>query len=173
VTEFEVFISGGAGATRFLFLHSVFSARNFVAMTLYQAARFISLCLVLVLVSTGCDSSKGTSPKGKIVKGGQPLAVKSKGPIPPGTKHLVVELIGENGTSESVVVGEDNSSFTVVGAEGKGVKPGKYKLAVQFFDPDRPNDQLKGAFNTQNTKLTVTIEAGKDIGTIDLDSPPK
>jgi hypothetical protein len=141
-------------------------------MLFHRCSAILLVCGLLV--ATGCKKDDPVVlAKGKIVKGGQPLTVKAKGPTPPGTRNLVVELIAEDGRSEPVGVDEDNSSFTVLGATGKGAKPGKYKLVVYFYDPAAPNDQLKGAFNPQNTKITLTLEAGKDLGTIDLDNPPK
>lgn len=129
---------------------------------------------ILVLPLVGCNS-EGTLvvAKGKLVKGGEVFAVKSKGPVPPGTFHLFMELVGEDGRTEPVAVESDNTSFRTVGAKGKGVKPGKYKLVVAFYDPAPPEDQLKGAFSAEKSSVFITIEAGKDLGTVDLYSPPK
>jgi hypothetical protein len=130
------------------------------------------LFLAMAIVAAGCGNNKDTltTPKGKIVKGGQALV--AKGRLPPGSIPWRVEFISMDGKTSYQAVVEEDGSFSVPGI-GKGIAPGKYKVAVYFFDPGPPNDILKGTFGSDRTKIVVTVEARKDVGTIDLDNPPK
>ncbi len=124
----------------------------------------------------GCD--KGYSPdagvivKGKIVKGGNPLVVTGR---EVGIGKVEVKLVPvDAGLESSSDNAKEDGTFSIVFA-GKGVKPGKYKLAVAQID--KMVDVLNGAFNDQATTINVDVPSnliGKtlDLGTIDLDSPP-
>lgn len=124
----------------------------------------------------GCD--KGYSPdagvivKGKIVKGGNALVVEGR---EVGIGKVEVKLVAVDAGLESASDNaKEDGTFNIVFA-GKGVKPGKYKLAVTQIS--KMVDVLNGAFNDQATTINVEVPAnmvGKtlDLGTIDLDSPP-
>lgn len=141
--------------------------------------QWIASLLVAALVGfVGCQ--KGYSPdagvivKGKIVKEKQPLVVTGRDN---GTGRVEVKLVPVQqgpGTDSATGNAKEDGSFEIVYA-GKGVKPGKYKVAVQQISANV--DQLNGQFSDQTTTIVVDVPADKvgktlDLGEIDLASPP-
>lgn len=133
------------------------------------------LAFALMVAVSGCSPSETlVTPKGQLVKGGKPLELKAKGPTPPGIHPLRIEFVSEDGkTRVQAVLESDGSSFSVPGNTSKGIPPGKYKVAVYFTDPGTNRDLLNGMFSEGKTLIRVTVEVGKDLGTIDLNSPPR
>ena len=124
--------------------------------------RVIGLLTLVAAVSAlaGCSSEKRTVPKGKLVRGGQPLQITSKGPTPPGVIPLRIEFVSMDGQKNyPAVIDADGASFSVPGPDRKGIPPGKYKVAVYFGDGGLGTDVLKGAFSEQKTPIVVTVEA--------------
>jgi hypothetical protein len=150
-----------------------------------------------LLLFSGCgpsaDTSKGVKVKGKLVSGGS--ALESMPEFVPGKPNVRVNVNfhpedpkgkGSSGTCKA------DGSFELQ----DGIAPGKYKVTVTHFDQglkigpkgtsgtatkpgtkptggaQETNDRLKGKFNIENTKITVTVPDGKteyDLGTIDLE----
>ncbi|MFM9069059.1 MAG: hypothetical protein ACKOUR_17260 [Planctomycetota bacterium] len=127
------------------------------------------------LVTTGCGESvpKGVILKGKVLKGGQPLAVTRP---EVGVGWVQIDLIpdGKSDYTETTRAKPDGS-FEFPG-EGKGIPPGKYKVAVKHYENGPPNDMLQGAFAWDKTKFTVDVPqdkvgSGFDVGTLDVGTP--
>ncbi|GIW90460.1 MAG: hypothetical protein KatS3mg109_0892 [Pirellulaceae bacterium] len=131
---------------------------------------------------------QGVIVKAKILKGGQPLKAQDDSGIP-GYELIqpyqisLVPVGGSEGHQRGEYVGiyDQTGLVTFLGA-GKGVPPGVYKLVIvgsgAMPDAEGSEDPLGGRFNRQNTPLQFTItvaNVGKeqDLGTIDLDNPPK
>ncbi len=127
--------------------------------------RCLACCTVLSLLAVG----GGCAPQlvtvtGTVVKGGQPIALSATG-------ALQVTLIPD--------VPPDAAYTTYVGrcdpATGRfevlEVPPGRYKIAIEQWDPNPMTDKLRGAFNAGNTKFVQEID-GKSAVAIDLDQPP-
>jgi hypothetical protein len=135
--------------------------------------------VVAAIFSLGCTPDrveKGVTVKGKIVKSGQVL--KPTGPIAPGASKVEVILfpVDPNGVDEQAIL-NDQGEFTMTG-QGKGMKPGEYKLGVFVRGASFDSDELGGKFNEQNTTMKISVPADKvgqthDLGTIDIDNPPK
>jgi len=137
----------------------------------------LGLALLCGGMAIGCgdDVPKGVIVKGKILKGGQPLAVP-RSDI--GLGWVQVELVPEGKTegTETTRTKEDGT-FEFQG-EGKGIAVGKYRLAVYHFEQGPIADGLKGAFSAVNSKINVDVPADKtgsfvDLGAIELDAPAK
>lgn len=149
--------------------------------------------LVAIVLAAACGKSQrlpveqGVVVKATILKGGQPLKAKDDSGIPgyeliqPFQFSLVP--VGGEGHQRGEYIGIYNESgvVTFTGA-GKGVPPGVYKLVIVgsggMPDAEGSEDPLGGRFNRENTPLQFTItvaNVGKeqDLGTIDLDNPPK
>lgn len=142
------------------------------SLTRRAMSGFVLLC-ACVAIGCGDDVPKGVIVKGKIVKGGQPLAVP-RSDI--GLGWVQVELVPDGKTegTETTRTKEDGS-FEFQG-EGKGIAAGKYRLAVFHFEQGPIADGLKGAFSAVNSKINVDVPADKtgsfvDLGTIELDAP--
>ncbi|MFO0870400.1 MAG: hypothetical protein U0935_15850 [Pirellulales bacterium] len=142
--------------------------------------RFVvgSLLTMAVLLVAGCGPSGPPMVvvKGKLLKGGKPLPIQRPDI---GLGWVQMKLIPEGSGKEQVVEmarAAQDGSFEFVG-EGKGITVGTYKLSVLHYEQGPPNDGLQGAFADDKTPIRLTITADKgnplDLGTIELDSPPK
>jgi hypothetical protein len=136
--------------------------------------RFLMLIGALIFCA-GCSGDKnpasplGVIVTGKVVRNGVPLTVEA---LPPGEvpAEVIFVPIGE-GSAESEALAADGT-FREAGWE-KGIKPGKYKLAITHFVQGRESDGLQGAFSAESTPITVEIPSDKvgaehDLGTIEL-----
>jgi len=145
---------------------------------------WLRVCVVAAvgLVIAGCDGGytpkEGVTVKGSILKGGQPLQVPRRDI---GLGSVEVQLVpagsaAGSGSLETAMVAEDGS-FEFRGA-GRGMSPGKYKVAVYQHDKGMASDALNGAFSNVNTPIEVEIPQDKvgdthDLGVIDLDTKAK
>lgn len=135
--------------------------------------------LLLCWVACGCSDDpgykvpKGVIVAGKVLKGGQPLAVPR---ADVGFGMIEVALVPENasiGPRETATASSDGS-FEVLGM-GKGVPPGRYKLAIFQRDKGVDSDALEGAFSDEKTPISVDVTKDKlggklDMKVIELDS---
>jgi hypothetical protein len=115
----------------------------------------------LSLLAAGCEPS----PKkvtGKILRDGKPIPVSATGVVQ-------VTLIPDvaPGAQYTTYIGrcEPDGSFLV-----PDVKPGKYKIAIEQFDPDPQTDKLGGAYSPTKTTIVRDIDGKKPIE-IDLAKP--
>lgn len=146
-------------------------------------------CLIIALALTGCGGPKGNfaTITGKITQGGAPLD---------GAKvrfHATVEVGGKRETYSAIT---DSSGKYVLLANGAdpGIPPGLYKVTIvkQGFKVQNPDDpgmdagqmeaqqsaiagsskveKPKEYENEASTKLSVTLETGKNEGK-DFDIP--
>jgi len=165
-----------------------------------RAAAVRCACVVVtgLLFVSGCgpgtDAKKGATVKGKLLSNG--TALESMPEYVPGKPNvrLTIGLVDEKGKGAgSGAVCKADGSF-----ELEDLAPGKYRLTAQHTDlglvpenvgtskatPGKPaagpssggprstNDRLKDKFNSENTKITITVKEGQkeiDIGTIDLE----
>jgi hypothetical protein len=136
---------------------------------MWLCCRLACLSLSLVILA-GCSTGAPAPPSGvtvvgKIVKGGQPLQAER---LPPG------EFIGEvtfvplatGGSREQEPLKVDGS-FQEAGL-GKGIAPGKYRVAVLHFIRGRGTDGLAGAFSEQASPITIDVPTDKIGGTFDV-----
>ena len=138
------------------------------ARTMHVGGWLAMLLVCVAAIGCGDDVPKGVVVKGKLVKGGQPLAVP-RSDIGLGWVQLELIPDGKTEGAETTRAKEDGS-FEFLG-EGKGIPAGKYRLAVYHFEQGPQADSLKGLFSAQTTKIEVTVPGDKtafDAGTIDL-----
>jgi hypothetical protein len=155
-----------------------------------RAIVVMSLCAPWSLVLVGCGgSSPAVAVTGKLIKNRAPY-------VPPNDQRLGVTLIameilraegkvGGNDEPYPAVVNPADGTFTVPGPDGRGVPPGKYRIAVvqkwkrealpqskpgdrNVFDRD--TDLLKDRFSAADSPIIREFKASGDV-TIDLDSP--
>lgn len=145
---------------------------------------FPALLLATAVGLLGCggkdkDDAGRTVVTGKLVDGNKPVALDaSKIPLPKGahamppgvTSALQVTFISAE-TKEPVTaeVNADAGTFAVKGHDGKGIKPGRYRIAIvarMGMSPDTP-DYFKGRFTPEKTKVLRDIKPGDDL-TIDV-----
>ena len=150
-------------------------------------AKWKALAVALIgLLTVGCsgeetsDVEEGVIVKGRILSGGNPITVKN---APPGTGSGEVSLVPEGKKSSeadpafpSAMV--DEQGYFEIKHDGKGVPPGKYRLAI--IPPDAtgtPGATSKSPigrmFSVKNSPIKIDIPADKlgeehDLGTIEL-----
>ncbi len=121
------------------------------------------LCLVLMILATGCGSGK-LQTRGHVLNGGQPFMVPEGEYV-----RLIFVPVVESGNPHETFVAEYNrkdGSFKVAGKDLQGMPPGKYKIAVEHLR--KRADLLKGAFDGDRTPFTCEINNSSDEVTIDL-----
>jgi hypothetical protein len=123
----------------------------------------------LCLLAAGCGDGK-LRTKGRLLKGGQPC-VPAEGesfnvtfvPIPPDGKPPVDYYFAAFDPSDG--------TFRPAGKDGKGMPPGKYRVAVEHMKGKR--DLLGGRYDAERSPFVFDVDAGTSEIAIDLDNPPK
>jgi hypothetical protein len=121
--------------------------------------RGLALLLVvgLGLTVAGCGGKRKV--RGKVVQNGQPMQLSEKG-------VFVISFIAASdtaGKNPEPTKPNNDGTFEVVGRDGKGIAPGKYKVAVEACDPYPGNDKLGGKFTPAKTTLQVDVGKGEVI----------
>lgn len=138
--------------------------------------RFVALIgLAFLLGCGGYKTPSGVVVKGKVTKGGAPITVPN---MDNSTGTVKIELFpvhaNDQDQRESVgTTGNADGSFEITGA-GKGVTPGKYKLAI-FADPGDGANQLGDKFTGSDSPIEVEVAeknlgGAQDLGTLEVDS---
>jgi hypothetical protein len=155
-------------------------------MSHFNKARFSAIGLLVALVvfvaSTGCkDGPKAAEgkviPKGRILKNGLPLKLDESRqanlpPGDPGLQVIFVKLGGADAGTEydARIISEPPGSFELIGAEGKGIPPGRYRVMI-ILAVVGGNDELKGKYGRENSKVEIEVKEGEDV-VIDLANFP-
>jgi hypothetical protein len=132
----------------------------------------------------GKDAKDGerTVVRGKLVDNGKPFALDaSKVPLPKGTHALppgvtgaleVVFISTDTKEPYQATANADAGTFEVTGTDGKGIKSGRYKIAITARlgpSPETP-DYFGGKFTPEKTQILRDIKPGDEI-TIDISKP--
>jgi hypothetical protein len=119
-----------------------------------------------------------------LVEKGQPFFLdQSKVPLPKGATGVppgvegssvlqVTFIDAQTGESFDAKTYPEAGTFEVTGADGKGIKPGRYRIAVTArygFGEDTP-DYFRGRFTPEKTQIVRDIHAGEDV-VIDIAKP--
>jgi len=155
-------------------------------MSNFNRARFSVIGLLIALLvfaaSTGCKDGPRAAegkviPKGRILKNGLPLKVGESGqpgvpPGDPGLQVIFVKLGGADAGTEynARIIPEPPGSFDLIGAEGKGIPPGRYRVMI-ILAVVGGNDELKGKYGRENSKVEIEVKQGEDV-VIDLANFP-
>jgi hypothetical protein len=132
-----------------------------------------------VVAIAGCNKGEPKAAegnviaKGVILKNGLPLKPTggTSGNLPPGDPGLQVIFV-KLGTIDAgleipaSIVSSEAGTFQLVGPEGKGIPPGKYRVVV-VLAPYGSNDELKGKYGRDNSPIEVEVKKGEDL-VIDL-----
>jgi hypothetical protein len=125
--------------------------------------RMLAVGLLVGLVASGCSGGL-TRAKGRVIKGGEPYH-------PPEGGSLLIDFAPvdslDSSHSDSYAAQYDptDGTFKVVGKDGKGLPPGKYRVGIQLMK--KKEDLLGGQLTTSKSPLLFDV-AGDDI-VIDLD----
>src|SRR5262245_10144991 len=128
----------------------------------------------LILGLAGCSESL-SEVKGKVHNNGQTLAVKESASGAGGRVmvlfHPQDESKKDDGPHGAIV--KSDGTFSVPGATGRGLPPGKYRVEVKWQDPfPMGKDKLEGKFGPENSPVVVDIPSPKDID-INVSSRPE
>jgi hypothetical protein len=122
-----------------------------------------------VAVLSGCGGDGKLKARGKVVKGGIPFTVPEEEyvritfyPVLPDGKF------GAN--TYAAVYSNNDGSFSVFGADGRGLPPGKYRAAVEH--ERKRKDVFRGAYDADRSPFVFDIDAKNMELVIDLDTPP-
>ena len=123
------------------------------------------------LAPAGCKSDNNTAegrtkPKGRILENGLPIKVRTQN-LPPGDPGMSVTFIriGSVDAGEEIqaqIIDAAEGSFELIGADAKGIPPGKYRVAVTLA-PEGGTDALKGKYSREKSKIEVEVREGEDL----------
>jgi hypothetical protein len=132
--------------------------------------RRFSSGMVLVLIAlfvSGCGGDGRINARGRLLKGGEPFPLKED----EGMRIIFVpaETGGQTYDSFLAVYKKEDGSFKVAGKDGKGLPPGKYRIAIEHVKKN--SDLLKKKFSTKNTPFVREVTSSSEEIIIDLDKP--
>jgi hypothetical protein len=130
-------------------------------MRRFSRALGLVVCWAAVGLFAGCGSGP-VKVTGTVLRDGKPIPVSKTGVVQ-------VTLIPDvaPGEAYTTFVGrcDETGKFEIL-----DVKPGKYKVAVEQFDPTPQTDKLGGAFAAGKTPIARDIDGKKPLE-IDLAHP--
>lgn len=134
-----------------------------------RRARFSAIAWVLFgLLVPGCSRSDGKlNVSGKVLKSGSPLTVPEEEYV----RVTFFPITADGGPPKNTYAADYNrtsGTFRAVGGDGKGVPPGKYRVAVEHVK--KGGDALKGAYDGDRSPIVVDIDRKTKPLVIDLDN---
>jgi hypothetical protein len=131
-------------------------------------------CLLTALLATGCGDSSRIKAKGRITKDGQPFTIADgEG----GLRLFLVPMNETEGQGHDSYFAEyhaGDGTFEVLGKDGKGVPPGKYRVHLEHMKDK--NDLFGGRLMGAKSPLTCEVAQGKELevnlDNAHLDQPP-
>jgi hypothetical protein len=142
------------------------STRSRKAM-LNRLTAYVLTSLTLGCLLSGCGSGK-LQTKGRLLKNGAAYMTPEGDivrvmfvPIPEGNERVTDFHVA--------IFNREEGTFYAAGRDGKGVPPGKYRIAIEHLK-DR-KDIFKGAFDAQRSPFVREVNSSADEVTIDLAKP--
>lgn len=143
--------------------------------------RPVALVALIVgfLAAVGCGDKANSLPEGRVkargrlLKGGLPIVVDASR-LPPGDPGLQIVFVKVGSVDAGLecpanVISASEGTFELVGPDGKGIAPGRYRVTV-ILAPVGSDDIFKGKYDKNKSKVEVEIKGGEDL-VIDLDKP--
>jgi hypothetical protein len=124
------------------------------------------------LFLSGCSSApqeKVSAVRGRLTNAGTPLQVAGK-EAGVGRIEINFHLLNGDGVASEAFESaspDEQGNYKLRGRDGRGIKPGKYRIAIRQWDPYPGTDKLGGKFSFENSK--IVREVGETETTIDLD----
>jgi hypothetical protein len=124
------------------------------------------LGLMMGFLLSGCSDNHLIKPKGRIVKGGAPFQAGE------GENFRIILAPADppQGSSYDSYPAEyhrEDGTFQVVGKDGKGLPPGKYRVGLELIK--KKEDLYKGAFMGGRSPFTCEVTGGSSEIVVDLD----
>jgi hypothetical protein len=121
-----------------------------------------TLALLALFFTAGCKRELNVTVTGRVLKNGQPLALGPTGNV---QITLVPDLPPDEHYTSRIGECDKDGNFTIT-----NVKPGRYKIGVEQFDPNPQTDKLNGAFTAAGGKIIREVD-GKEPVVIELTKP--
>jgi hypothetical protein len=123
--------------------------------------------LLIALFVGGCGGDGRVNARGRIVKNGQPFQLGEG----EGLRIVFYPPEAAGATYESYVAVFDKAdgSFRVTGKDGKGLPPGKYRVALEHLKQKK--DLFKGFYSGKQTPIIREVTDSYHEIVIDLDKP--
>lgn len=124
-----------------------------------------SIFFLIALFLCGCGDGL-MKPRGRLVKNGESFQLgEAEG------MRIVFSPIETTGTTyeQYPAVCNKDGTFQVVGKDGKGMPPGKYRVSLEHLK--KKNDLFKGAFAGGKSPIVREVTNGSQDIVIDLDNP--
>ncbi len=114
------------------------------------------------MFGAGCKREANITVTGRVLKNGQPLVVGPTGNL---QITLVPDLPPDEHYTSRIGECDKEGNFTIT-----NVKPGRYKIGVEQFDPNPQTDKFNGAFAASGGKILRELD-GKGPVVIELTKP--
>jgi hypothetical protein len=125
-----------------------------------------SLFVVIAMLACGCGGDGRFQARGRLIKDGAPFKLGQG----EGMRIVFVPVEPGESTFETyAAILEEDGSFKVIGKDGKGLPPGKYRVTVEHLK--KKADLFKGAFSGKKTPIVREVTDGANEIVIDLDHP--
>lgn len=119
------------------------------------------LGLLVGVMAVGCGGPKEVTVTGTVLQGKQPVTLS-----PTGVLQVTLAPDVPEGADFTTYPGRCDATGKF---EVPNVPPGRYKFAVQQFDPDPTTDALQGAFDIGKTKFVFEVDGKTPIA---IELPP-
>src|SRR5438045_3780080 len=110
--------------------------------------------LVIGLLAAGCGGPALLKAKGRVLKGGTPFL-----PAQDEAVRVMFVPVPEGGERVSdyymATYNREDGTFQAAGKDGRGLPPGKYRIAVEHVRDKR--DLLKGAFDADHSPFVREV----------------
>jgi hypothetical protein len=128
-------------------------------------SRMMGAAVICTVVLSGCGDGMLT-PKGRVVKSGEPIVLKPGEDL--GVFFYPLGSDGKLGTTVyPALFHAADSSFRVTGSDRRGMPPGKYRVAVEL--KLNKKDLFKGAYDMTNSPFVIDVDSKTREIVIDLD----
>jgi hypothetical protein len=123
--------------------------------------------MLLAVTAAGCGTGM-LKTKGRLVKGGTPLATEEDDVV----RVIFMPVVEKGEVVKDYFMAQFNpadGTFQVVGKDGKGLPPGKYRISVQHLR--KKKDLLNGAFGGDTSPFVYDVNASTPELVLDLSRP--
>ena len=134
-------------------------------MQILKSCHYACIVILLLFVAGCSPGERAVQVQGRVTNAGQPLQVAGR-EIGLGMVQLQFFRTDEHGRAEGDsegAVADSEGRFQVHGRNGKGIPPGKYRIAIRQWDPYPQVDKLDGRFSADKSTIVREINGNQEI----------
>jgi hypothetical protein len=132
--------------------------------------RLLVLGFLCLGAFSGCGNDGRLNIKGRVVSKGAALKLADKEFVR--VTFFPVTTNGRPPANTYIAAYEpDDGTFEAVGRDGKGIPPGKYRVAIELNNSKR-RDVLKGVYDGDRSPFVFDVDANTKDLVLDLDKAP-